>query len=166
MKEKIMLKARDLFLKLGFKSVTMDDIASEMSISKKTIYKFFCNKEVLIEESTTMVHTQIHDIIVGIISSKYNAIEENFEIRKMFKEMFKSADTSPVYQLKKHYPEIFQKVIKREIEECNTVFKQNIAKGIKNASFLRGFLTAGFELSFFLRDMYRSYYDWTKTIFE
>ena len=131
MKEKIMLKARDLFLKLGFKSVTMDDIASEMSISKKTIYKFFCNKEVLIEESTTMVHTQIHDIIVGIISSKYNAIEENFEIRKMFKEMFKSADTSPVYQLKKHYPEIFQKVIKREIEECNTVFKQNIAKGIK-----------------------------------
>ena len=131
MKENIMLKARDLFLKLGFKSVTMDDIASEMSISKKTIYKFFCNKEVLIEESTTMVHTQIHDIIVGIISSKYNAIEENFEIRKMFKEMFKSADTSPVYQLKKHYPEIFQKVIKREIEECNTVFKQNIAKGIK-----------------------------------
>ena len=130
MKEKIMSKARDLFLKLGFKSVTMDDIASEMSISKKTIYKFFGNKEVLIEESTTMVHTQIHDIIVGIISSNYNAIEENFEIRKMFKEMFKSTETSPLYQLKKHYPEVYHKVLGSQIEICECCFKDNILKGI------------------------------------
>ncbi len=126
-----MSKASDLFLKLGFKSVTMDDIAGEMCISKKTIYKYFCNKEILIEESTAMVHAEIHMIIANIIEKNHNAIEENFEIRKMFKEMFKSADTSPVYQMKKHYPEIYQKVITREIEECNTLFKQNIVKGIE-----------------------------------
>jgi hypothetical protein len=39
----------------------------------------------------------------------FNAIEENFEIRRMFENMFKSTDTSPVYQLKKHYPEVYQK---------------------------------------------------------
>jgi AcrR family transcriptional regulator len=131
MKEKIMSKASDLFLKLGFKSVTMDAIAEEMSISKKTIYKYFCNKEILIEESTAMIHNEIHTIIEKIVSKNHNAIEENFEIRKMFKEMFKSAGTSPIYQMKKHYPEIYQKVISREIEECNTVFKQNILKGIE-----------------------------------
>ena len=131
MKEKIMSKASDLFLKLGFKSVTMDAIAEEMSISKKTIYKYFCNKEILIEESTAMIHNEIHIIIEKIVSKNHNAIEENFEIRKMFKEMFKSAGTSPIYQMKKHYPEIYQKVISREIEECNTVFKQNIIKGIE-----------------------------------
>ena len=49
MKEKIIKKATDMFLKLGFKSVTMDDIACEMCISKKTIYKYFSNKEKLIE---------------------------------------------------------------------------------------------------------------------
>ena len=130
MKDKIMSKASDLFLKLGFKSVTMDDIAGEMCISKKTIYKYFCNKEILIEESTAMVHAEIHTIIANIIAKNHNAIEENFEIRKMFKEMFKSADTSPVYQMKKHYPEIYAKVISREMEECNTLFKQNIDKGI------------------------------------
>jgi AcrR family transcriptional regulator len=43
MKDKIITKATDLFLKLGFKSVTMDDIAAEMGISK-TIYKYFGNK--------------------------------------------------------------------------------------------------------------------------
>ena len=131
MKDKIMSKASDLFLKLGFKSVTMDDIAGEMCISKKTIYKYFCNKEILIEESTAMVHDEIHTIIEQIVAKKHNAIEENFEIRKMFKEMFKSADTSPIYQMKKHYPEIYAKVISREMEECNTLFKQNIEKGIE-----------------------------------
>ena len=131
MKEKIISKASDLFLKLGFKSVTMDDIACEMCISKKTIYKYFCNKEILIEESTEMVHKTVHEIINTIVAKDYNAIEENFEIRKMFKEMFQATDTSPLYQLKKHYPEIYQKVMSRELDECNMCFKQNIEKGIK-----------------------------------
>jgi AcrR family transcriptional regulator len=131
MKEKIISKASDMFLKLGFKSITMDDIAGEMCISKKTIYKYFCNKEILIEESTAAIHKEIHEIIDTIIKQNHNAIEENFEIRKMFKEMFKSSDTSPIYQLKKHYPEIYEKVMLREINDCNSAFEQNIKKGIQ-----------------------------------
>jgi len=131
MKEKIISKASEMFLKLGFKSVTMDDIAGEMCISKKTIYKYFCNKEILIEESTETVHKEIHQIIETIISKEYNAIEENFEIRKMFKEMFKAIDNSPIFQLKKHYPEIYETVMAREINECNTTFERNIKKGIQ-----------------------------------
>jgi TetR/AcrR family transcriptional regulator, biofilm operon repressor len=131
MKEKIIAKASELFLKLGFKSVTMDDIAGEMCISKKTIYKYFCNKELLVEESTTLVHKEIHQIIDQIVAENHNAIQENFEIRKMFKEMFNSTDSSPIYQLKKHYREIFESVMKREINECNSCFRQNIEKGIE-----------------------------------
>jgi AcrR family transcriptional regulator len=130
MKEKIMSKASDLFMKLGFKSVTMDDIAGEMGISKKTIYKFFSNKEILIEEITALIHSEIHEIIGQIVAQNFNAIEENYQIRKMFKEMFQSADTSPVYQLKKHYPSIFEKVMVMEMNECNTLFKKNIENGI------------------------------------
>jgi TetR/AcrR family transcriptional regulator, biofilm operon repressor len=129
MKEKIIKKATDMFLKLGFKSVTMDDIACEMCISKKTIYKYFHNKEMLIEEGTEIVHQNIHRIIDEIVAKNYNAIEENFEIRKMFKEMFQTLDTSPVYQLKKHYPEIHAKMMANEIEDCNAVFTQNLIKG-------------------------------------
>ena len=131
MKEKIIAKATSLFLKLGFKSVTMDDIANEMCISKKTIYKYFCNKEVLIEESTSMVHKAVNQTIDNIVALNHNAIRENFEIRKMFKEMFKASDTSPIYQLKKHYPEIYQKVMAIEINECTKCFTQNICKGIE-----------------------------------
>ncbi len=131
MKDKIIHKATELFFKLGFKSVTMDDIACEMCISKKTIYKFFANKELLIAEGTNLIHNNIHNGIQDIISKNLNAIEENFEIRKMFAEMFKIADTSPLFQLKKHYPEIYTSVIDREIEECSTCFRQNIIKGIE-----------------------------------
>lgn len=144
MKEKIIKKASEMFLKLGFKSITMDDIAGEMCISKKTIYKYFCNKELLIEESTNAIHKEVHQIIDQIITNNYNAIEENFEIRKMFKEMFKSSDTSPVYQLKKHYPEIYEKVIDREINECNAVFRKNIEDGIKQGLYRKNIDTENY----------------------
>jgi AcrR family transcriptional regulator len=132
MKDKIIKKASELFLKLGFKSITMDDIACEMCISKKTIYKYFSNKEILIEESTALIHKEIHETIDTIVALNHNAIKENFEIRKMFREMITTTETSPVYQLKKYYPEIYEKLIAKEIHKCNKCFRQNIEKGIEN----------------------------------
>ena len=130
MKDKIINKATEMFLKLGFKSVTMDDIACEMCISKKTIYKFFTNKEVLIEEGNNVFHEKINKGMNEIMAKSDNAIQENFNIRNMFVEMFKIADKSPLYQLKKHYPAIYQKVMTQETEICTECFRQNILKGI------------------------------------
>ncbi|MDD3005913.1 TetR/AcrR family transcriptional regulator [Flavobacterium sp.] len=130
MKDKIIKKATDMFLKLGFKSVTMDDIASEMCISKKTIYKYFSNKEKLIEEGTEVVHKKIHLLMDNIVAQNHNAIVENFQIREMFKQMFQSFDQSPAYQLKKHYPEIYEKTIANEMEDFNQILRLNIVKGI------------------------------------
>ena len=78
MKDKIINKAKEMFLRLGFKNITMDDIACEMCISKKTIYKYFSNKDVLIEESVELVHKEVHETIDKIVSQNFNAIEENF----------------------------------------------------------------------------------------
>ena len=50
MKDTIINKATNLFLSLGFKSVTMDDIANDLGMSKKTIYTYFNNKTCLAEE--------------------------------------------------------------------------------------------------------------------
>ncbi|WP_264548668.1 TetR/AcrR family transcriptional regulator [Flavobacterium sp. N2820] len=131
MKNRILQKSTDMFLRLGFKSITMDDIACEMCISKKTIYKYFSNKDLLIEESVQMVHKEVHETITKIVSQNFNAIEENFEIRRMFKEMFKSTESSPIYQLKKHYPEIYEKILTMQVSVCEECFRDNIIKGIK-----------------------------------
>ena len=130
MKDKIINKAKEMFLRLGFKSITMDDIACEMCISKKTIYKYFSNKDILIEESIQAVHKEIRATLNKIAEENFNAIEENFEVKRMFREMFKSAESSPIYQLKKHYPEIYDKVLTQQISICEDCFRQNIIKGI------------------------------------
>ncbi len=135
MKEKIITKAKDMFLKLGFKSITMDDIACEMCISKKTIYKYFANKELLIHESTQQLHKEVHKIITEVIAKNLNAIAENFEIRRTFSELFKSSDTSPIYQLKKHYPEVYAKALDYQVQECEYCFRQNIEKGIQQGMY-------------------------------
>ncbi|MFM2010723.1 MAG: hypothetical protein RLZZ479_1114, partial [Bacteroidota bacterium] len=72
MKEKIINRAKEMFLKLGFKSITMDDIACDMCISKKTIYKYFSNKELLIEESTQLVHQEVRETIDKIVAKNFN----------------------------------------------------------------------------------------------
>ena len=130
MKDKIIKRATDMFLKLGFKSVTMDDIACDMCISKKTIYKYFSNKETLIEEGTEVIHQKINNLMEEVVSQNHNAIAENFQMREMFKQMFQSFDQSPAYQLKKHYPEIYDKMTCTKIEDCNQMFRQNTEKGI------------------------------------
>ncbi len=131
MKEKIISKAIDFFLKLGFKNITMGKIASEMCISKKIIYKYFDNKELFISESTIIVYKAVHESIEAIVAKNYNAIEENFEIKKRFQELFTAVNSSPINQLKKHYPDIYIALLSKEVHDCNRLFIQNIEKGIQ-----------------------------------
>ena len=72
MKEKILEKAGDMFLTLGFKSVTMDDLAQQMGISKKTIYTHFENKTKLVAKRWAIdAGCSIVDVI--IIVSRFRA---------------------------------------------------------------------------------------------
>ena len=139
-----------MFLKLGFKSITMDDIAGEMCISKKTIYKYLINKEVLIAESTSIMNRTVKQIIDETLEKNYNPIEENFKIRENFKGLFQSAETSPLYQLKKHYPQIYDKVTKREFEETFNYLLQNIEKGIAQGYYRDGIAIENYSKLFFM----------------
>lgn len=130
MKETILKKAGDIFLKLGFKSVTMDDIANELAISKKTIYKYFKNKEELVDETVSLVHETMHNEVYCICDKGYNAIQENFEIKNMFKNMFKNSDDSPMYQLEKYYPKTFSKIMANEFSMFKDCISNNLKKGM------------------------------------
>ena len=83
MKDEIISKSEDLFLTLGFKNVTMDDIASVMGISKKTIYTHFSNKIELVRVVTFSILEHIYQEIERINKSAVNPIEELYQI-KMF----------------------------------------------------------------------------------
>jgi len=108
----------------------MDDIANEMGISKKTIYKYFGNKEELVDESLSFIHQSIHNAVSCICEKGFNAIQENFEIKKTFKDLFKNTDDSPMYQLQKYYPKTFQKLMADEFCMFKDCIQKNIEKGI------------------------------------
>lgn len=131
MKETILDKTAQVFLKFGFKSVTMDDIASQLAISKKTLYKYFSNKQDLIDQAVTKMHTDCLCSINQVTSLDYNAIHENFEIKKIFKELLNNIDTSPMYQLQKYYPKTYAKLMNKEFLLFKDSINKNINKGIR-----------------------------------
>lgn len=130
MKEKIITKATELFLKLGFKSVTMDDIANEMAISKKTIYTHFKNKTALVKECALTVLNSITTGIDEICALDINPIEELFQIKKFIMQKLEDDQTSAQYQLEKYYPEISKKVHQNQLAKMLECTKKNIRKGI------------------------------------
>lgn len=126
----ILNKATDLFLTLGFKSVTMDDLAHEMGISKKTIYSHFENKTQLVEESTMRLFWEISNGIDGIIALKKNPIEELYEIKKFVMSRLKDEKASPIYQLQKYYPKLFNTLKKKEFDVMQDCVVDNLERGI------------------------------------
>jgi len=129
MKEKIIKKANDMFLNLGFKSITMDDLASEMGISKKTIYAHFQNKTKLVEATTDHLFCAISDGIDSIIQENYDPIEELYAIKTFVMHHLKNEKTAPQYQLQKYYPKIHQKLKAKQFD----VFQECVVDNLKRA---------------------------------
>ena len=131
MKEKIVQKATELFLNLGFKSVTMDDIAGEMGISKKTIYAHFSNKTELVHEVTMTMFQQITHGIDCICALDKNPIEELYEIKKFVMLQLKNEKSSPQYQLQKYYPEVHATFKVKHFEKMYDCTTNNLKRGVE-----------------------------------
>ena len=131
MKDKIIQKSADLYFKYGIKNVTMDQIARELGISKKTIYQHFSGKEDLVSETVNYIFDQIQTQIDQICMMKLNPYQELFRIKDIIKENLKYSDTSPQYQLKKYYPEIAVSLEQKKFNSIMECLEHNLKKGIK-----------------------------------
>ena len=135
MRETIISKSEELFLSLGFKSVTMDDIANAMGISKKTIYTHFSNKTELVEVVTFSILDHISEGIDRINAASINPIEELYDIKMFVMNYFKNERVSPQHQLKKYYPEIFERLKIKQFEKMHSCFENSLKKGINTELF-------------------------------
>lgn len=130
MKDNIRIKATELFLEHGFKSITMDDIANEMGMSKKTIYGEYANKIALIEDCVTGKFDELKNGIDDICTLGKNPIEELYEIKKYVMFHLKDEKSSPQYQLSKYYPTIFKKIKELHFNKMHSCVLANVEKGI------------------------------------
>lgn len=135
MREKIIERATDLFLNLGFKSVTMDDIANGLGISKKTIYQHFGDKTDLVEACTFYMFDFISHGIDCICATKHNPIEELYEIKAFALTHLKGEKSSPHFQLQKYYPRIYKELRQKQYEKMNECVVENIQRGIQEGYF-------------------------------
>jgi len=135
MKDKILLTASELFLNYGFKSVTMDDIADKLGISKKTIYLHFENKTKLVEATTMSLFNQISEGIDCICALEKNPIEEFYDIKKLVMDHLKDEKSSPQHQLQKYYPQIFSTLKKKQFDLMQDCVKENLERGIAQKLF-------------------------------
>ncbi|MDP4210635.1 MAG: TetR/AcrR family transcriptional regulator [Bacteroidota bacterium] len=125
----ILNKVRCLYLKYGIKSVTMDDVARELGMSKKTLYQYVKDKNELVSlvmdleiESHQCFSEKIH-------AMNLSAIDEVLEIHKQVNRMIKERNPSQEYDLRKYYPEQYQKIMQVSRERIYNNIRDNIRKG-------------------------------------
>jgi AcrR family transcriptional regulator len=146
MKEKIIQSAINLFITLGFKSVTMDDIASEIGISKKTIYTHFKNKTELVKATTVHLFESISAGIDEICTLDSDPIDELYRIKRFVMIALKDEQSSPQHQLQKYYPEIANAMQAKKFDVMAECTLNNLKKGME-----QGLYRADIDVNFVSR---------------
>jgi AcrR family transcriptional regulator len=127
----ILLKVRELYMKYGIKSITMDDVARELAISKKTLYQYVVDKDDLVGKFIDNEIAIRREEICKCFRIGYNAIEELFEISSFMNKLMRNQNSATDYDLKKYYPAHYHKTLTARREGIYNYILANLKKGIK-----------------------------------
>jgi TetR/AcrR family transcriptional regulator, cholesterol catabolism regulator len=127
----ILTKAREMYMKYGIKSITMDDVARELAISKKTLYQYVNDKDDLVGKVIDNEIQIRQEEICKCFRYGYNAIEELFEISIFMNNLMREQNPATQHDLKKYYPQHFEKTEKARRDGIYTYILINMKKGIK-----------------------------------
>ncbi len=135
MKERIQQKAGELFRRYGIRSVTMDEIASQLGISKKTIYQFYSDKDSLVQDIFKSITDQNKKKCTYFKGIAENAIHEQYLAAASAQEIFNNMNTSVLFDLNRFHPNVFAEFEKFKKHFLFNSIKENIVRGIKEGLF-------------------------------
>jgi TetR/AcrR family transcriptional regulator, cholesterol catabolism regulator len=125
----ILSKVRELYMKYGIKSITMDDVANELGISKKTLYQYVADKDDLVGKIIDYEISIRLEEICNCFKTGFNAIEELFEISLFMNKMIRTQNPATEHDLRKYYPHHYEKTIKIRRERIYEYTLFNLRKG-------------------------------------
>lgn len=129
--ERIIQGGEELFLQAGIKSVTMDDIAKHLGMSKKTIYHFFNDKNdlviALVKKKLEEDECQINDII----QNSANVIEEMINMMKCSEEIFSRINPIVIHDMQKYHPNAWAEFQKFKADVLVKTLEELLTKGIQ-----------------------------------
>lgn len=126
------MTALDLFSQHGIKSVSMDDIARNMGISKRTIYEFFEDKETLLVKGIEYNHKKMKQVLIELEEGPYSVVEE---IILFYEECMKRPRwyNRKFYDDLKRYPKALELNEKNKAEfskKCMKLFSRGVKEGV------------------------------------
>ncbi len=128
--EKILTDSKQLFMRYGIRSVTMDDIAKHLTISKKTLYQFFRNKEDLIDKILVDHVSQEKILIEKLQDNSEDAIDELLSLVKYVITTLNNLAPTVMYDLKKYYQKPFHKWDCFHRDHIYEVIQKNLERGV------------------------------------
>lgn len=126
-------KAHDLYMQYGIRSVSMDDIANSLGMSKKTIYQHYADKDELVVAVIEKEIEQNQRTCELDRSQSVNAIHEIFKAMDMMVELFSNMNPSLLFDMQKYHPKAFQVFLKHKNDYIYSIIKENIERGIYEA---------------------------------
>jgi AcrR family transcriptional regulator len=128
---RIQLEAHSLFMQYGLKSVSMDDIAAKIGISKKTIYQFYSDKEQLVKQVIAAIINKNQETCEIDRKRAIDAVHEIFLAMQQMSELFHHMNPSILFDMHKYYPEAYKVFLKYKNGYLYNIIKENINRGIK-----------------------------------
>ncbi len=127
--ERIVEQAAELFKRYGIRSVTMDDLASHLSMSKKTIYQFFKDKKEVVRVCLShMLKNELSDM-EDIERKANDVIEEMLLLSEYFRKLMRSMNPSLLFDMRKYHPDAWAIYLEQK-ESCYlTKLQEALTKG-------------------------------------
>ncbi len=127
--ERIVNKAHELFMRYGIRSVSMDEVANHLGISKKTIYQFYADKDALVE-GVIDIEIKANQCECTLHKQKSeNAIQEVFMAVDMMLEVVSKINPTVLFDLEKYHPKAFKKHNEFKNNFLYTIIKENLDWG-------------------------------------
>ena len=130
-KERILVKSHELFNRYGIRSVSMDDIAAQLGVSKKTLYQYYTDKDELVNAVFDGVLSTNKTQCVDCTKKGENAIHEVFLSFDIVEEMLKTMNPSVLFDMQKYHPSAYKKFDDFRNGFLYRIIKANLERGIR-----------------------------------
>lgn len=133
--DKIIEASANLFMNYGYKSISMDDIASALGMSKKTIYKHVSNKDKLIKLTLIQYLQKEKKIVQSIVENSENAIDEFTAIGRHVIKMVRKLKPTLIFDIKKYHSTHWKLIEEHHYLFIHDIIRKNIERGIEEGLF-------------------------------
>lgn len=127
-----MFKAEELFMQYGIRSVSMDDIANNLGMSKKTLYQYYTDKDELVDAVVDSHISGIQCDCIDCHKDAKDAIHEIFITMERIMDEFTNMNPMVLYDLEKFHFKSYQRFRNHKDQFLAQIIRQNIEWGIKD----------------------------------